>query len=119
MPEYHFTNRVTGEPLELFLGMKELRELRQEDGSIIRDGVVFDRNKASEMGGGLSSNPKYPIQSDAAGVHPDQIPEMSEHMRKSGVNLNFTSDGRAIFENAAHRRSALRALGMHDRDGYD
>jgi hypothetical protein len=118
MPEYCFTERETGEPLTLFLTVSQLERRRRKDGSIRHGGRIYDRDKGAEFRGGFTGKAKWPILSDAAGVHPDQIPEMSERMRKSGVNLDFASDGRAIFQDSAQRRAALKVLGLHDRSGY-
>lgn len=119
MPEYHWKRRSDGTPVVKFMLISELEKLRREDGSIVDDdGQVLDRDKVSEMSG-YSGKASWPILSDGAGCHPDQIPEMSEHMRRNGVALDYTPDGRAIFTDAAQRRKALRVLGMHDRLGYD
>jgi hypothetical protein len=119
MPEYHFKRRSDGMPVVKFLSMSQLHEQKRDDGSIVDDdGEVLDRDKVSEMRG-FSGKASWPIMSEGAGCHPEQIPEMSEFMRRNGVNLDYTSDGRAIFTDAAQRRKALKALGMHDRSGYD
>jgi len=119
MPEYHWKRRSDGMPVVKFMSMSELDGRKRDDGSIVDDdGEILDRDKTSEMSG-FSGKASWPILSDGAGCHPDQIPEMSEFMRRRGVNLDYTSDGRAIFTDAAQRRRALKVLGMHDRSGYD
>lgn len=64
------------------------------------------------------SGAKWPIESMAAGVNPSDVPAEMERCRKEGVAVNFTKDGRAVFENAAHRRAALKVMGLTDRLGY-
>jgi hypothetical protein len=119
MPEYHFRRQTDGKPVVIVMSMSELERRRRANGSIVGDdGEILERDKTSEMSG-FSGKASWPILSEGAGCHPDQIPEMSEMMRRNGVNLDFTSDGRAVFTDAAQRRRALRVLGMHDRDGYD
>jgi hypothetical protein len=119
MPEYHWTDRETGEPVVLNMTIARLSRIRRKDGSIRHKGRVLDRDKGSEFRGSFSGKAHWPILSDAAGVHPDQIPEMSDHMRRNGVSLDYAPDGRAVFQDAAQRRAALRVLGLHDRSGYD
>jgi len=118
MPSYCFNDRETGEPVDLVLGVNEMWNLREsDDGMSIRwEGRTLVRDKSRELG--FSGKAAWPILSEAAGVHPDQIPMVSENMRRAGVAINYTSDGRAIFENAAHRRAALRVMGLRDKDGY-
>lgn len=57
---------------------------------------------------------KWPIHSDAAGCHPSQIGAMKAKV----PFLNYTRDGKAIFESPSHRRRCLKALGMVDRRSY-
>ncbi len=65
---------------------------------------------------GCAAWPKY---CDASGVHPDQIPEAREHLRSRGVPTDFLPDGRAVYTSRGHRKKALKAVGMHDRNaGY-
>lgn len=59
----------------------------------------------------------WPIVSKALGVHPRQIPEAIEHARRNGVPTEFTSEGRPILRDRAHRKAYLRMQGYHDRDG--
>jgi hypothetical protein len=57
---------------------------------------------------------KWPIHSDAAGCHPNQI----SAMKKLIPDLDYTPDGKAIFKSAQHRRDCLKKLGMHDRAAW-
>ena len=56
-------------------------------------------------------------KSDAAGVHPTQIKEARDLAKRQGIAIDFTPDGRAIFTSAYHRKTYLRACGIHDRNG--
>jgi len=59
----------------------------------------------------------WPVLSDAAGVHPDQIPEAKARAAARGVKIDFTSDGRAIFESPRQRREYCRLRGLRDMNG--
>lgn len=99
-----------------------LTEIR--DGKVVRReekcGEVAPRKgKRSALnlatGGQLSST--WPMASDAAGIHPDQIPEAMAYDAKHGVKTEYTPTGEPVFTDAAHRR---RYCGLHalcDRNG--
>ena len=57
----------------------------------------------------------WPMESDAAGVHPSQIPEAMEAARRRGVAIEFNkSTGAAIFNSQRHRKDyceKVRGLG--------
>jgi hypothetical protein len=60
----------------------------------------------------------YPMVSSAAGVHPAQIKEHMEHLRKMGCGqVNHTKDGDVIFESKSQRKKVCEALGLYDRNG--
>jgi len=65
---------------------------------------VFKRDFHSEHCGTTHTPGTWPMKSDAAGVHPDQIKEATDHANKHGVPTSFTPDGRAIFTGREHRR---------------
>lgn len=61
----------------------------------------------------------WPLCSEGAAVHPDQIPEATESAKNKGVPTSFTSDGCPIFTSRQHRKEYLRAYKMRDHDaGY-
>lgn len=77
------------------------------------------RDLRSEYMGRNVQSANWPQYSDAAGVHPTQIKEASAEMARAGVPTQFDSDGRAIFHSRLHRKNALRAMGLYDRNaGY-
>ena len=100
------------------MSMNEMWEKTEGEGLDI-DGVVWERDIAAEHSKQHGNSKGWPLYSDAAGTHPDEVNKTMAEMRKKGVNLNYTSDGRAIFENAAQRRKAFRAMGLQDMQGYD
>jgi hypothetical protein len=59
----------------------------------------------------------WPIESCAAGVHPDEIPDMRKIDAKHGVPTQYTPDGDPILRDRAHRKKYLAVHGMHDRSG--
>jgi hypothetical protein len=59
----------------------------------------------------------WPMLSDAAGVHPDQIPEARAELQKQGVDANFAPDGRIEFRSKGHRKVVCEAMGLYDRNG--
>lgn len=121
MPGYIYTHPETKERRRLIMTVAEmLRRTKKWDGDAIEiDGVVWDRCIACEHERVKPNSKGWPMVSESAGTHPDEVPKMMEETRRRGVNLNYTSDGAAIFENAAHRRRAMRALGLRDRQGFD
>jgi hypothetical protein len=61
---------------------------------------------------------QWPILSDAAGCHPDQIEDYKKHLSDRGVPTDFTPDGRMVFRDRSHRRRVLKAIGYVDRSSY-
>ena len=59
----------------------------------------------------------WPVYSDGAGVHPDQIQDARSAAEQRGVPTDFLPDGRAIFRDRAHRGRYLKAFGLYDRNG--
>jgi hypothetical protein len=80
-------------------------------------GVIFKRDIRAEHAGTKHTPGNWPLKSDAAGVHPNQIKEAYEHSVKIGIPTQFTPDGRAIFTGKKHRKDYCRAIGLHDRNG--
>ena len=62
-------------------------------------------------------NRGWPIHSDAAGCHPDQIPEHIAFDEKHGVKTEYDSTGRPILTDRVHRKKYLKIHGLHDNDG--
>ena len=60
----------------------------------------------------------WPIICVASGVHPEQAGQLREHLAEKGVPTEVTRDGDPIYRNAAHRKKALTARGMHDRNSF-
>lgn len=116
MPMYEFKTD-DGEIVDVYMSFAEF-DRRVKDGIIKLD----DGRKATSWfnpGSAISTVPgNYPMVCTAAGVHPDQIKEHMEHLRKMGCGqVNHTKDGDLIFEDKHQRRRVCEALGLFDRNG--
>lgn len=116
MPMYEFS-RPNGEVVPLMLSFAEF-DRRVKDGKItLDDGTTasysWDQHKL------MSTVPgNFPMVSSVAGVHPAQIKEHMEHLRKMGCGqVNHTADGDVIFESRGQRKRVCEALGLFDRSG--
>ena len=118
MPMYEFKTE-NGEIVSMYMRFEEFDRK-------VKNGVIklADGRKATSYFSPhslISTVPgNYPMVSTAAGVHPDQIQEHMEHLRKLGCGqVNHTKDGDVIFEDAAQRKKVCEALGLFDRNaGY-
>lgn len=61
----------------------------------------------------------YPIKAVSMAVHSSQREEAMEHDRKRGVPTEYTSGGRPIWRDAAHRKAFLKIHGVHDRNCFN
>ncbi len=116
MPMYEFT-KESGEVVALSLSFAEF-DKRVKDGKIkLDDGETasysWDQHKLT------STVPStYPMVCTAAGVHPAQIKDQVEHLKKMGLGfIEHTSDGDPIFQDRNQRKRVCEALGLYDRSG--
>lgn len=119
MPRYCYRTD-DDQPVELAMSMSEHAE-RERDGQIEDNGRILYRDLQAEWsrpGGNAFCGAEWPMKSDALGVTPEEVPEAMRDARRRGVNLNFDREGRAILENAAHRRQAMKAYGYIDKGGW-
>ena len=120
MPTYCYRD-PQGALVEITMSVAEKAE-RERNGVLVEGGVRLERDIAAEHApqrGNAFCGANWPMESDALGVAcPSEIPAAMADARARGVNLNFTRDGRAILENPAHRRQAMRAYGYFDKAGY-
>lgn len=63
----------------------------------------------------LSHTP--PHESEALGVHPDQVEEARESAKRRGVPTEFLPNGNPIMRSRKHQRDYLKAYGFINRDG--
>lgn len=124
MPSYQFRSEDTGELVEVFLSFDEHDRRVKNDVITLDDGRTA--KKVWDWGGSqrhraIATCPgNWPQVSYAAGVHPDQIPEQQAALKAAGVRTTYyTKEGDPIFEDRHHRREALIAMGLYDRNaGY-
>lgn len=84
-----------------------------DDGRKTHDFPDLARKKSLQCAG------TWPMTSYAAGVHPDQVPEMMKIDAENGVPTQYNSDGDPEFTSKSHRNMYCRVHKMHDRDaGY-
>jgi len=116
MPMYEFKTD-DGEVVALMMPFAEFDRRVKNDTIKLDDG----RKAKTHWGGmsGISTVPaNYPMVSTAAGVHPAQIKEHMDHLRKMGCGqVDHTKDGDLIFNDKKQRKKVLEALGMFDRNG--
>ncbi len=55
--------------------------------------------------------------SDALAVHPDQVQEATEYLKKRGVPTEFVPSGEPIIKSRAHQKEILKVWGYHNKDG--
>jgi len=61
----------------------------------------------------------FPYKSTAMCIDPEDVPEVSERLRKQGVFVEFDRGGHPIIESAKQQSDLAKALGMKTgRDGY-
>jgi len=80
---------------------------------------LMHRDIAREGAGQGAANDNFPMESDAAGVHPAQIKETMAFDKSRGVPTTYTGEGNPIFTSRGHRAKYCEAHGLYDRNaGY-
>ena len=74
------------------------------------------RNLVAEGAGQGAASGTYPMESDAAGVHPAQIKEAMAFDRRHGVPTNYSKEGNPFYTSRDHRRRHNEANGLYDRN---
>ena len=114
MPTYCFRTD-DGEVVELPLSIAE--KARMGDEITLGDGRRAVRDFMSEHSTEGPRPGTWPLYSDAAGVHPDQIPAARARAERNGVPTDFTPDGRVVFRSRKHRKEFCEVFGLYDRSG--
>lgn len=120
MPTYCFKHPRTHRIFEISMSMRELSELKTDpDTGIVTlpDGRKAYRDHHTELVGYHHTPGTWPMLSDAAGVAPHQIEEVTKESVRAGIPTNFTEDGRAIFTSREHRKRYCEHIGLYDRNG--
>jgi len=116
-PVYCFRSYADEESVEKVMTVAEYDALEKtKGGNVYFDKKVWYRDYAMEQHGGQMAT-CWPLKSDAAGVHPDQIPEAKKKAAEAGIRIDFTPDGRAILESAKHRKAYCEFRSLYDRNG--
>lgn len=93
--------------------------VRERPESILIDGRVFKRDRASEFGGvSVPSSSGWPMECVASGVHPSQAGELRKYFADHGCPTEVTADGNPVYRSAAHRKRALKLRGFRDNSAY-
>ena len=84
----------------------------------VRVGRSWARRSFAAERTGTPAPKGWPLECVASGVHPSQAGELREHLRKSGVPTEISRDGNPIYRNPLHRKRALHARGLVDRNSF-
>ncbi len=82
------------------------------------DAFVMDRNYYAEQGKQLYGD-IWPMASYAAGVSPEEVPEMVKFDKEKGVPTHYNSEGDPVFTSRSHRKRYCEAHHLFDRNGTD
>jgi hypothetical protein len=118
MPVYCYRKVGSGELVEFYMTPDEM-QARSDNGFItLDDGNEAVRDfQAEHAPRKRTRGESWPLESEAMGVHPDQIPEMKRLAKEHGVPTDFTPDGRAILRSRGHRKKFAETFGFWDRNG--
>ena len=98
--------------------VEQLHAFGKAPAEVTIDGIVYERSIAAEQSGRVRPGDLWPLLSDAAGVHPDQVQEAQKTWAAKGIPTEFTPDGQAVFRSPQHRKQFLKAAGLHDKAAY-
>ena len=81
---------------------------------------MMRRNLVAETKEFKITHDNYPMESDAAGVAPEQVDQEAATARQLGVPTRFNREtGAPIFTSRRHRANYCKAMGLYDRNaGY-
>lgn len=113
---YEFTHPTDG-PFERVMTVAEYEaatEERDGESGLVVEGVFCPRHYGQAS---VSATWSKPLVSDAAAIHPKDVPAAMEQDRRCGVPTDYTGDGRPILRSRAHRSKYLARRGLVDLDG--
>ncbi len=117
MPRYSFTD-PTGAKIELVRTIAQLEAMKIAGTDTYAWGdIILTRDYLAEHREAPHAPGNWPLVSDAAGIHPEQIGEFREFDKKAGVPTDYTPDGRVVFTSRDHRKRYCQAHGIHDKSG--
>ena len=81
-------------------------------------GRTYRHDLGAEHSGFRNTPGTYPMVSEAAGVAPDQVPEMMRQCKAAGISgMRFDSTGAAVFADKSIRKRFCEMRGLYDRNG--
>lgn len=119
MPTYCFREVKTDKVVEVVLSWKEYERRKTREGLVkLPSGALACREYPSEVSKAKKSGTAgWPMLSDAAGCHPDQIPEFQAALKKRNAGADYERDGRVWLTDRAHRKKVCRAMELKDLNG--
>lgn len=124
--KYAYLYSVDGTYVEVLMTISEKwnREehgfIRLPDGRDARAVPVEQVRRERGISGSrrVRTRAKWPMTSDAAGVHPSQVNELRDHWRRHGITgVDVTRDGSVVWNDAAARKRDCESRGLYDRNG--
>lgn len=85
--------------------------------TIVVSGVTAVRSFQDDMSC-VSGKAGWPLECIASGVNAEQGRELSKHLADSGIPTHVTADGNPVYTSSAHRRRALNARGLFDKNSF-
>ena len=85
---------------------------------VLDDGVVAERDFGAEHSPRNAGGNAWPIECVASGVNANQADDLREYFREKGFRCEVSKDGNPIYENANHRRKALKLRGFVDKASF-
>jgi len=113
MPLYSYSCEDCGTVFEIHGSMHEPRA-----GSVACQhcGKTAKRDIGADLRGRKKLGDIWPMESDAAAISVDMVPEYRKFDRANGVATEYR-DGRPVYRSRGHRRDYFRAHKIFDRDG--
>jgi hypothetical protein len=62
---------------------------------------------------------RWPLKSTAMAVHPEQVEEANEHLKKNGCASRHDADGRLVIPDGGDRKRVMRLRNALDRDSFN
>ncbi len=109
MPTYCYSSE-DGEVIERFYPMGNAP-------ATIYQGA-FKRDFAAEHVG-VPPKAGWPLTCYASGVNAVQAQELRDELKRCGVPTEVTVNGDPIYTSHEHRKKALKARGIHDRNSFN
>ena len=67
---------------------------------------------------GVPPKTGWPLECFGSGVNAEQAGELQSHLAGKGVPTEVTKDGNPVYKSASHRRKALKARGLVDKNSF-